>query len=199
MLKLLKPIEQIDTNIKKDIIINNIMKSKGVYLLVSNPKVGKSMLALQLSCSVINGTPFLGYKVNPSPVLYVTTESDKIQLKERLEFMELSAKKDSLFIIDRQNKANISLNDLDYEISDNKTVDVEFNSKLLMEYINNFISDLDVVSQTLFIRKYFLFEETKTLSKRFNLSENYIDVKLFRIRNKLKKYLESEGYNLEKI
>ena len=60
--------------------------------------------------------------------------------------MELSAKKDSLFIIDRHNKANISLNDLDYEISDNKTVDVEFNSKLLMEYINNFISDLDVVS-----------------------------------------------------
>ena len=40
----------------------------------------------------------------------------------------------------------ISLNDLDYEISDNKNVDDEFNSKLLMEYINNFISDLDVVS-----------------------------------------------------
>ena len=99
----------------------------------------------------------------------------------------------------RNKKQNISLNDLDYEISDNKNVDDEFNSKLLMEYINNFISDLDVVSQTLFIRKYFLFEETKTLSKRFNLSENYIDVKLFRIRKKLKKYLESEGYNLEKI
>ena len=56
---MLKLIEQ-DISIKKDIIINNIMKSKGVYLLVSNPKVGKSMLALQLSCSVINGTPFLG-------------------------------------------------------------------------------------------------------------------------------------------
>ena len=65
---MLKPIEQIDTSIKKDIIINNIMKSKGVYLLVSNPKVGKSMLALQLSCSVINGTPFLGHKVNPALV-----------------------------------------------------------------------------------------------------------------------------------
>ena len=103
MLNLLKPIEQIDTSIKKDIIINNIMKSKGVYLLVSNPKVGKSMLALQLSCSVINGTPFLGHKVNPSPVLYVTTES-KLQLKERLEFLQISAKKDSLFIIDRQNQ-----------------------------------------------------------------------------------------------
>ena len=69
------------------------MKSKGVYLLVSNPKVGKSMLALQLSCSVINGTPFLGYKVNSSPVLYVTTESDEIQLKECLEFMDVFTKK----------------------------------------------------------------------------------------------------------
>ena len=112
MLVLLSSINQIDTSIKKDIIVNNLMKSKGVYLLVSNPKVGKSMLALQLSCSVCNGTPFLGYKVNPSPVLYVTTESDEGQLKERLEFLELSAKKDSLFIIDRQNKSNISSNSL---------------------------------------------------------------------------------------
>lgn len=134
---MLKPIEQIDTNIKKDIIINNIMKSKGVYLLVSNPKVGKSMLALQLSCSVINGTPFLGYKVNSSPVLYVTTESDKIQLKERLEFMELSEKKDSLFIIDRQNKANISLNDLEYDI---KTFAEEYNGKLI---ILDMLKDID--------------------------------------------------------
>ena len=129
MLKLLKPIEQIDTNIKKDIIIDWMMKSKDVYLLVSNPKVEKFMLALQLSCSIINRTPFLGYKVNSSPVLYVTTESDKIQLKERLEFMELSAKKDSLFIIDRQNKANISLNDLEYDI---KTFVEEYYGKLIL-------------------------------------------------------------------
>ncbi len=87
------------------------------------------MLALQLSCSVINGTPFLGYKVNPSPILYITTESNKIQLKGRLEFLELSSKKDSLFIIDRQNKANISLNDLEYDI---KTFAEEYNGKLIL-------------------------------------------------------------------
>ncbi len=92
----MKAFEELKETTKKDTIINNIMKSKGVYLLVSNPKVGKSMLTLQLSCSVINGTPFLEYKVNPSPILYVTSESDKIQLKERLEFLELSSKK--LFI-----------------------------------------------------------------------------------------------------
>lgn len=134
---MLKPIEKIDTSIKKDIIINNIMKSKGVYLLVSNPKVGKSMLALQLSCSVINGTSFLGYKVNPSPVLYVTTESDENQLKEKLEFLGLNSKPNSLFIIDRQNKTNISLMDLEYDI---KTFANDYNGKLI---ILDMLKDID--------------------------------------------------------
>ena len=125
----MKAFEDLKESTKKDIIIDGLIRSKGVYLLVSNPKVGKSMLALQLSCSVINGTPFLGYKANLSPILYVTTESDKIQLKERLEFMELSSKKDSLFIIDRQNKENISLNDLEYDI---KTFAEEYNGKLIL-------------------------------------------------------------------
>lgn len=98
---MLKPIEQIDTNIKKDIIINNIMKSKGVYPLVSYPKVGKSMLALQLSCSVINRTPFLGYKVIPSLILYVTTESDKNQEYDSYEFKNLSKKINKKYELDK--------------------------------------------------------------------------------------------------
>ena len=134
---MLKPIEQVDTSIKKDIIINNIMKSKGVYLLVSNPKVGKSMLALQLSCSVCNGTPFLGYKVNPSPVLYITTESDKGQLRERLEFQGLSIDNDNLFVIDRDTKTNISLRDMELDI---KTFAEEYNGKLI---ILDMLKDID--------------------------------------------------------
>ena len=61
------------------------MRSKGVYLLVSQPKVGKSMLALQLADSITNGKPFLGHKVIASPVLYISTESDFGQLQERLK------------------------------------------------------------------------------------------------------------------
>ena len=45
--------------------------------------------------------------------------------------------------------------------------------------------------------KYFFFEDTKMLSKRYGISENSINVKMLRIRNKLKKYLESEGYDIE--
>lgn len=71
-----------DSSTKKDIIIDGLMRSKGVYLLVSKPKVGKSMFALQLANSIANGKPFLGYKVlKPSPILYITTEIDSSQLK----------------------------------------------------------------------------------------------------------------------
>lgn len=134
---MLSSINHIDTSIKKDVIINNIMKSKGVYLLVSNPKVGKSMLALQLSCSVVNGTPFLGYKVNPSPVLYITTESDKGQLHERMKFQELSLNNDNLFVIDRENKSTISLRDLELSI---KEFSEDYNGRLI---ILDMLKDID--------------------------------------------------------
>lgn len=79
-----KPIEQIDTNIKKDIIINNIMKSDGLYCLVAEPKVGKSFLALQLANSLTNNKEFLRFKVNHTLILYISTEPSNLQLKERL-------------------------------------------------------------------------------------------------------------------
>lgn len=78
----MKTLEEIDTNIKKDNIIDNIMKSKGLYCLVSNAKAGKSMLALQLSNSLTCGKQFLGHDTMPSPVLYISTESDSGQIME---------------------------------------------------------------------------------------------------------------------
>lgn len=51
--------------------------------------------------------------------------------------MELSAKKDSLFIIDRQNKANISLKDLEHDI---KAFAEEYNGKLI---ILDMLKDID--------------------------------------------------------
>lgn len=134
---MLKAIEELDTSIKKDIIIDQIMKSKGLYLLVSNPKVGKSMLALQLSNSIINGIPFLGFKVNLSPVLYISTESSDCQLIDRISTMELSQKKDSLFIKERDSKVSINLRDLEYDI---KCFAEDKNGKLI---IIDMLKDID--------------------------------------------------------
>lgn len=115
----MRAIEEEDISIKKDIIIEDIMKSRGLYCLVSNAKVGKSMLALQLSYSLIRGKQFLGRNVlSPSPILYISTESDFGQLKQRINVLDLKFPKESLFIIDRNGKGEVSIFDFEIDIND---------------------------------------------------------------------------------
>lgn len=111
----MRAIEEEDTRIKKDNIIDGIMKSNGLYCLVSNAKVGKSMLALQLSNSIINGTQFLGHNTMPSPVLYISTESDFGQIQDRIKTLGLTFPKDSFFVIDRNGKGEVSI--FDFEVN----------------------------------------------------------------------------------
>lgn len=103
---------------KKDIIINGIMRSKGIYCLVANAKVGKSMLALQLSDSLANNKKFLGQDVMPSPVLYITTECDKGQIKDRCNLLGITFPKGKFFIIDRNGEGDINLKNNEWQIKD---------------------------------------------------------------------------------
>ena len=98
----------------------------------------------------------------------------------------------------RNSDNSVMLSDLDYEISDSSSVEEQVSERQLINKINDFIGDLDVESQVLFVRKYFLFEDTKSLSERYDISETNINVKLYRVKGKLKKYLEKEGYIVEK-
>lgn len=99
----------------------------------------------------------------------------------------------------RNENKNISINDLDYEIYSKSNIDNEINEMNLTNDINTFLNDIDLESRVLFVRKYFLFESSKMIASRFNMSENLINIKLFRIRKKLKSYLLKRGYKLEKI
>ena len=103
--------------IKKDIIVENLMISNGVYLLVSHPKVGKSMFAQQLAFSLTTGEDFLGLKVNPSHVLYVTTEGDLNQLNLRYKLMNLQPIIDKLHIIDHDDIPDFYIRDIRNDIS----------------------------------------------------------------------------------
>lgn len=112
----MKKLNEIDETIKKDIIVENLMISNGVYLLVSHPKVGKSMFAQQLAFSLTTGEDFLGFKVNPSHVLYITTESDINQIDERYKLMNLKPDIKKLDIIDWNDIPDFYIRDIERDI-----------------------------------------------------------------------------------
>lgn len=112
----MKAIEEKDTTTKKDNIIDGIMKSRGLYCLVSNAKVGKSMFAIQLSNSLATGQQFLGHNVMSTPTLYISTESDFGQIQDRIKNLGLEFPKNSLYIIDRDGKGEVSLLDIEVDI-----------------------------------------------------------------------------------
>lgn len=67
----------------------------------------------------------------------------------------------------------------------------------LSDEISLFLKNADVESRIIFTRRYFFAESISSLAERFGKTENYISLKLFRTREKLKKYLEKRGYNIE--
>lgn len=112
----MKQINEINKSIKKDIVVENLMISNGVYLLVSHPKVGKSMFAQQLAFSLTTGEDFLGFKVNPSHVLYITTEGDINQLNDRFKLMNLKPNVNKLHIIDIDDIPDFYIRDIERDI-----------------------------------------------------------------------------------
>lgn len=126
----MKTISEIEKNFtKKDFIVDNLMKSTGLYCLVARPKVGKSLLALQLAYSVATGTNFLGMETTPSPVLYISTEMDSAQLLDRIKVMNLDFKDNNFFLIEQEpNKRKLNLLDLQIDFQEFS----ELNGKLVI-------------------------------------------------------------------
>lgn len=115
----MKTINEILNNCtKKDFIVDSLMKSNGLYCLVARPKVGKSLLALQLAHAIATGTIFLGFKVNPSPVLYISTEMDSSQIADRIKKMILEFNNNFYLIEQESDKKKLNLDNLEEKISE---------------------------------------------------------------------------------
>ena len=117
-------------SIKKDFIVDNLMKSNGLYCLVARPKVGKSLLALQLANSVATGNNFLGFRTSPSPVLYISTEMDSTQILNRIDMMGLQFN-DNNFLVIEQNVGERKLNLMDLQSQFQEFAN-DYNGKLVI-------------------------------------------------------------------
>ena len=104
---------------KKDFIVDNLMKSNGLYCLVARPKVGKSLLALQLANAIATGTNFLGFRTSPSPVLYISTEMNFSQILDRIDKMNLEFDDDNFRLKEQEiNERKLNLMDLQLEFQE---------------------------------------------------------------------------------
>lgn len=84
------------------------------------------------------------------------------------------------------------LSELEDSIPDQSEAYEEDGEKIA-QVLSDFVKEMDAQSRVLFVRRYLFCESTTSLSKRFDLSENTVAVKLFRIRKRLKEKLRKEG------
>lgn len=73
------------------------------------------------------------------------------------------------------------------------TLEDEIDERLLVQYINNFLENLSIQNRKIFIKRYWYAYSIEEIMEEFKMSKSKIKSILFRLRKKLKKYLEMEG------
>ena len=86
-----------------------------------------------------------------------------------------------------------ALDELEDSVYALATVESEFEAKELGEYINRFLSTLSKEDRYLFLRRYWFGDDVAVLAAKAGLSPHRISVRLYRVREKLQKYLKKEG------
>ena len=81
-------------------------------------------------------------------------------------------------------------------VTNGRDAETELEAKELGGLINAFLKKQKPLYQAVFIRRYYQTESVDDIAKALNLSQSKIKSILFRMRNKLREYLESEGYDI---
>lgn len=81
-------------------------------------------------------------------------------------------------------------------IPDKCDIEAELEGDMLMNSVSDFLKSVTEEKRNIFMRRYWYMDSVESISKRFGISESKVKTTLFRLRNELKAYLESEGYTL---
>lgn len=85
------------------------------------------------------------------------------------------------------------LGELEGCIPDPAGVEEECEASELSGAVTRFLSQLDEQSRNLFVRRYWYAEKLSAVCERYGISESQGKSTLYRLRGKLKKFLEKEG------
>ena len=94
----------------------------------------------------------------------------------------------------RNGAYDLILDELEESIPAAADVETETEAKELTAAIDRFLAGLRREDRVLFVRRYFYADSVAELAAERGESANRVSVRLFRLRGKLKKTLEKEGY-----
>ena len=93
----------------------------------------------------------------------------------------------------RNHSYDLVLEEMEECIPDGTSVETELEAKELTAAINRFLSALSPEDRFLFVRRYWYADPVSELARMTGGSPNRVSLRLFRIREKLKKTLMKEG------
>lgn len=93
----------------------------------------------------------------------------------------------------RNSHYDTALSEIEDCLAGAETAESLCEAKALAEAINAFLSELRPEDRALFVRRYWLCEELGEASKALGIAPQKASLRLFRIRERLKKYLMKEG------
>jgi RNA polymerase sigma-70 factor (ECF subfamily) len=88
----------------------------------------------------------------------------------------------------------IALEELSACLPSGVDLEKEVEAKELACYINTFLDAISPVERNVFVMRYFYLASTSDICGRFAMSESKLKSMLYRIRKKLRTYLERRGY-----
>lgn len=93
----------------------------------------------------------------------------------------------------RNMNMSIQLSELEDCLSVDGTVEQQYEEKELAAAISAFLRTEDKESRAMFIRRYWYSDSIRQIALEFGAGESKVKSQLFRVRNRLKAYLEKEG------
>lgn len=98
--------------------------------------------------------------------------------------------------IKRNSFYDVALDELEDCISSSVSVEAEITTNELSTLLDCFLDTLDQQNRVMFVRRYWFSDSVSDIAGRFHISNNNAAVRLSRTREKLKKYLQKEGYRI---
>ena len=97
------------------------------------------------------------------------------------------------FAAKRNRSLDLVLDELEDFIPSGMNVEADYEARELAEAINRFLSGLKYDDRFLFVRRYWYADSVKDIAEQMNERDSRVSLRLFRLREKLRKSLVKEG------